>query len=160
MSYGFRASLNFRLATKYLSLRIALIAPLCRLVKLLMDVVSSSGSRKFTSLFRFMKIETSEFRWELIRTSSIKERLSEEWLLPSCLRALAASLAGDLESALLVLLIVDILVNSDGFFADVGLRGAFRWIFQVASLLCPSFCGDKNFCSRFKKIYDVVFQQA
>ena len=112
MSYGFRASLNFRLATKYLSLRIALIAPLCRLVKLLMDVVSSSGSRKFTSLFRFMKIETSEFRWELIRTSSIKERLSEEWLLPSCLRALAASLAGDLESALLVLLIVDILVNT------------------------------------------------
>ena len=112
MSYGFRASLNFRLATKYLSLRIALIAPLCRLVKLLMDVVSSSGSKKFTSLFRFMKIETSEFRWELIRTSSIKERLSEEWLLPSCLRALAASLAGDLESALLVLLIVDILVNT------------------------------------------------
>ena len=112
MSYGFRASLNFRLATKYLSLRIALIAPLCRLVKLLMDVVSSSGSKKFTSLFRFMKIDTSEFRWELIRTSSIKERLSEEWLLPSCLRALAASLAGDLESALLVLLIVDILVNT------------------------------------------------
>ena len=112
MSYGFRASLNFRLATKYLSLRIALIAPLCLLVKLLMDVVSSSGSKKFTSLFRFMKIETSEFRWELIRTSSIKERLSEEWLLPSCLRALAASLAGDLESALLVLLIVDILVNT------------------------------------------------
>ena len=112
MSYGFRASLNFRLATKYLSLRIALIAPLCRLVKLLMDVVSSSGSKKFTSLFRFMKIDTSEFRWELIRTSSIKERLSEEWLLPSCLRALAASLAGDLESALLVLLIVDIHVNS------------------------------------------------
>ena len=112
MSYGFRASLNFRLATKYLSLRIALIAPLCLLVKLLMDVVSSSGSKKFTSLFRFMKIDTSEFRWELIRTSSIKERLSEEWLLPSCLRALAASLAGDLESALLVLLIVDILVNT------------------------------------------------
>ena len=104
--------MNFLLATKYLSLRIALIAPLCRLVKLLMDVVSSSGSKKFTSLFRFMKIETSEFRWELIRTSSIKERLSEEWLLPSCLRALAASLAGDLESALLVLLIVDILVNT------------------------------------------------
>ena len=143
--------MNFRLATKYLSLRIALIAPLCRLVKLLMDVVSSSGSRKFTSLFRFMKIDTSEFRWELIRTSSIKERLSEEWLLPSCLRALAASLAGDLESALLVLLIVDILVNSDGFFADVGLRGAFRWIFHVASLLCPSFYGDKNLFRDLKR---------
>ena len=143
--------MNFRLATKYLSFRIALIAPLCRLVRLLMDVVSSSGSRKFTSLFRFMKIDTSEFRWELIRTSSIKERLSEEWLLPSCLRALAASLAGDLESALLVLLIVDILVNSDGFFADVGLRGAFRWIFHVASLLCPSFYGDKNLFRDLKR---------
>ena len=143
--------MNFRLATKYLSLRIALIAPLCLLVRLLMDVVSSSGSRKFTSLFRFMKIDTSEFRWELIRTSSIKERLSEEWLLPSCLRALAASLAGDLESALLVLLIVDILVNSDGFFADVGLRGAFRWIFHVASLLCPSFYGDKNLFRDLKR---------
>ena len=98
-----------------------------------------------------MKIDTSEFRWELIRTSSIKERLSEEWLLPSCLRALAASLAGDLESALLVLLIVDILVNSDGFFADVGLRGAFRWIFHVASLLCPSFYGDKNLFQDLKR---------
>ena len=96
-------------------------------------------------------MDTSEFLWELIRTSSIKERLSEEWLLPSCLRALAASLAGDLESALLVLLIVDILVNSDGFFADVGLRGAFRWIFHVASLLCPSFYGDKNLFRDLKR---------
>ena len=126
ISYGFNASLNFRFATKYLSFRIALIAPLCRLLRLLIEVVSSSGSRKFTSLFRFMKMDTSEFLWELIRTSSIKERLSDEWLLPSCLRALAASLAGDLESALLVLLIVDIRVNRDGFFIEVGLLGAFR----------------------------------
>ena len=126
MSYGFNASLNFRFATKYLSFRIALIAPLCRLLRLLIEVVSSSGSRKFTSLFRFMKMDTSEFLWELIRTSSIKERLSDEWLLPSCRRALAASLAGDLESALLVLLIVDIRVNRDGFFIEVGLLGAFR----------------------------------
>ena len=126
MSYGFNASLNFRFATKYLSFRIALIAPLCRLVRLLMEVVSSSGSRKFTSLFRFMKMDTSEFRWEFIRTSSIKERLSDEWLLPSCRLARAASLAGDLESALLVLLIVDIRVNKDGFFIEVGLLGAFK----------------------------------
>ena len=127
MSYGFNASLNFRFATKYLSFRIALIAPLCRLLRLEMEVVSSwSGSRKFTSLFRFVKMDTSEFLWELIKTSSIKERLSDEWLFPNCRRARAASLAGDLESALLVLLIVDIRVNKDGFFIEVGLLGAFK----------------------------------
>ena len=92
-----------------------------------MEVVSSvSGSRKFTSLFRLVKMDTSEFLWELIRASSIKERLSDEWLLPSCRRARAASRAGDLESALLVLLIVDIRVNRDGFFIEVGLLGAFK----------------------------------
>ena len=92
-----------------------------------MEVASSSGSKKFTSLFLFTKMDASEFLCELrsVFASSSMERLSADWLAWRVL-ALAASLAGERESARRVRRMVDIRVSSEGFFPDVGERGAWR----------------------------------
>ena len=95
----------------------------------------SSSSKKFTSLFRFRKIEDSEFLAELANESSHEfVRLSED-KFESLIFDLYKSLAGDLE-VLFGLRIVDILVRMDVFvFIDDGERWAFcRCTFQVASL--------------------------